>query len=285
MRGPGTRRRRRSFALRTDRARPRTKHGFHLLVVPMLALATGCVVQRTTYLAEVEHARQLAEKLELVELQNEEFQRRIDELETTGETLALERESLSQERLALLAEIEAMRKGNAELSAQLERERRVREQREAEIKEVAGTYQNLVEQLENELESGKLEIHRLRGRLQVRALEQILFDSGSATIKPEGREVLSKLAVQLKAIPDHRIRVEGHTDDVPIATERFPSNWELAGARAAGVVRLLIEQGLDARKLSAVAFADQQPIATNDTPDGRARNRRIEIVLVPEETD
>lgn len=251
----------------------------------MLALATGCVVQRTTYLAEVEHARQLAEKLELVELQNEEFQRRIDELETTGETLALERESLSQERLALLAEIEAMRKGNAELSAQLERERRVREQREAEIKEVAGTYQNLVEQLENELESGKLEIHRLRGRLQVRALEQILFDSGSATIKPEGREVLSKLAVQLKAIPDHRIRVEGHTDDVPIATERFPSNWELAGARAAGVVRLLIEQGLDARKLSAVAFADQQPIATNDTPDGRARNRRIEIVLVPEETD
>ena len=263
----------------------RRSHGPLLGLICVGLLAGGCLVRASAFDAEVRRANALGEELELSEVRVEELERRVHSLQATEETLELERASLSQERVALLVEIEEMRLGNEALRAEVSAEREVREIREAEIVELSGSYLNLVEQLEQEIESGKLEIHRLRGRLQVRALDRILFDSGSATIKPEGDEVLSKLAVQLRKIPGHTIRVEGHTDDVPIATERFPSNWELSGARAAVVVRLLIQRGLDPTKLAASGFADQQPIAGNDSESGRTRNRRIEIVLVPEEGD
>ena len=110
---------------------------------------------------------------------------------------------------------------------------RERSSKKAEIQQLSGTYQSLVEQLESELRSGEVEIEELRGRLQVRALDQILFDSGSAELEPRGREVLAKVAKQLAKVSDRRVRVEGHTDDVPIATARFPSNWELSVGRAA----------------------------------------------------
>jgi chemotaxis protein MotB len=92
--------------------------------------------------------------------------------------------------------------------------------------------------------------------------------------------VLGKVAERIKSVP-HRVEVGGHTDDVPIRTARFPSNWELASARATGVVRILAQQGVDATRLSAVSFAEFAPVADNETPQGRARNRRIEITLKP----
>ena len=163
----------------------------------------------------------------------------------------------------------------------LEDEREARTTKEAEIQQLSGTYQSLVEQLESEVRAGEVEIEELRGRLQVRALDQILFDSGSVEIKPRGREVLAKIATQLAKVTDRRVRVEGHTDDVPIATPRFPSNWELSVGRAATVARFLAEQGVAPQRLEAAGFGEFQPIASNDRPEGRARNRRIEIVLAP----
>jgi len=255
-----------------------------LTLVLLLAL-TGCVVRASTYQAEVQRAQELSQQLEERSKKIRGLEQGIQDLEKVKETLTLEHGSLSEERLALLNELEDLREGNETLLIEVERERGVREGREAEIAEITGTYQSLVEQLEGELESGKLEIHRLRGQLHVRALDQILFDSGSTNIKTEGQKVLAKVAAQLKQFSGHRIRVEGHTDNVPIATEHYPSNWELSSARASRVVRFLIEQGLDARKLSAAGFGSRQPIAKNTTRRGRASNRRIEIVLVPEDTD
>jgi chemotaxis protein MotB len=255
------------------------------LLAVLLLLLCGCLVRASTYEAEVARAQRLSEKLELRELDIREFERRIQGLEKTEETLRLERGSLTEERLALHNELEDLREGNEALREEVARESKVRRSREAEIEELSGTYRSLVEQLEGELESGKLEIHRLRGRLQVRALDQILFDSGSVRIKRQGEEVLSKLTTQLKNLPGHQIRVEGHTDNVPIVTGRYPSNWELSVARAARVVRFMVEQGLDPGKLSAAGFGSHQPIAENGTPAGRSRNRRIEIVLVPDRAD
>jgi chemotaxis protein MotB len=163
----------------------------------------------------------------------------------------------------------------------LTEEREARAGKEAEIAAMSGTYRNLVEQLENELRAGEVEIEELRGRLQVRALDQILFDSGSVEIKPRGREVLAKVAAQLAKVTDRRVRVEGHTDDRPIATPRFPSNWELSVGRAATVARFLAEHGVAPQRLEASGFGEFAPIASNDTPESRARNRRIEIVLAP----
>jgi chemotaxis protein MotB len=252
------------------------------LVIATL-LASGCMVTRATYEAELAAGESLRHELELRELRISELEVRIRDLETTRETLELEQRSLGEERLQLIADLNALRGGNEELRAKLEAERDVRQRQETEIAELGGTYQRLVDELEREVATGQIEIQRLRGQLHVRALEQILFDSGSTTIKPEGTEVLAKVAAQIRQIPDHRVRVEGHTDTVPIATARFPSNWELSAARAAGVVRFLVEQGLDPALLEAVGRGAHLPIADNATREGRARNRRIEIVLVPDE--
>jgi chemotaxis protein MotB len=225
---------------------------------------------------EAEIARQRALSSDLVACK----QRALD-MSKTREKLLLEKQSLDQERMDLIAEIEAERVGNTEMRQALAAEREARASKEVEIEQLSGTYQSLVEQLESEVRSGEVEIEELRGRLQVRALDQILFDSGSVEIKPRGRAVLAKVAASLAKVSDRRVRVEGHTDDVPIATARFASNWELSVGRAATVARFLAEQGVAAQRLEATGFGEFQPIASNAAPEGRARNRRIEIVLAP----
>jgi chemotaxis protein MotB len=93
--------------------------------------------------------------------------------------------------------------------------------------------------------------------------------------------VLAHVAEQIRELGGHRVRIEGHTDSVPISTARFSSNWELSASRAAGVARFFVEQGLDPERLTAAGLGEFHPIAPNDSREGRARNRRIEIVLVP----
>lgn len=116
------------------------------------------------------------------------------------------------------------------------------------------------------------------GSISFRISDEILFPSGEADLTDRGLEVLGRLIPVLQA-SDHRITVEGHTDDVPIATERFPSNWELATGRATRVVRFLQGQGIAATRLQATGLADTRPIADNATEEGRAQNRRVELVL------
>jgi chemotaxis protein MotB len=247
-----------------------------MLFLALAALVmSGCVVMRSTYREEVAQRQavegQLKARLASLETRNRELSESLDRRE-------LERSSLGKERVELLNELEDLRH-------RLDVEQRLRQEKEVAVVEIQGSYQGLVEQLEAQVSKGQIEILELRGRLQIRALERILFDSGSTEIKQEGSEVLAKVAVQLKKQTGHNIRVEGHTDPIPISTPAFPSNWELSCARAARVLRFLIEQGLEPERLSAVGLGPYRPIATNDTAEGRARNRRIEIVLVPESED
>jgi chemotaxis protein MotB len=104
------------------------------------------------------------------------------------------------------------------------------------------------------------------------------FGSGSAELQPEGKEALQFIANALRALPDsNTIHVEGHTDNLPSASGRFPSNWDLSAARAGTAARILTENGVDGSRVSATGFADTRPIADNITPEGRGRNRRVEI--------
>ncbi|MCD6119264.1 flagellar motor protein MotB [bacterium] len=113
--------------------------------------------------------------------------------------------------------------------------------------------------------------------------DNILFDSGKATLKPEFKQILDVLGPTLLKIPN-RIQVEGHTDSVPINTAVFPSNWELSTARASGVLRYLVSRiGIPSERLCASGYADSHPIATNATSEGKARNRRVEIVILRSE--
>lgn len=126
--------------------------------------------------------------------------------------------------------------------------------------------------------SGISLVQEQRG-LVIRFADQALFDTGKADIRPEAEPVLRRLAETLRPL-ENPIRVEGHTDNVPINTAQFPSNWELSTARASRVVRFFIEQGIPVARLSAAGYADQRPVAPNDTPEGRAKNRRVDVVVL-----
>ena len=114
-------------------------------------------------------------------------------------------------------------------------------------------------------------------------VDQLEFDSGEVTIKPEGIKVLDQVSEALSEVSDKQVKVEGHTDNVPVGptlSQTYPSNWELSRARADEVVRYLVEKsGVDPTALSAVGQAETQPIASNATEDGRQKNRRVEILV------
>jgi len=117
--------------------------------------------------------------------------------------------------------------------------------------------------------------------VSIRIPSEVLFASGEAGLTPAGQAVIDRLLPAFNRLPDYTVVVEGHTDNVPIQTARFPSNWELSAARASSVVRHLEARGLNPTRLRATGYADTRPLAPNDTPQGRALNRRVEITLEP----
>ncbi len=159
--------------------------------------------------------------------------------------------------------------------------------RQAHVAQMKSTYDELVQKMETEIARGEVTISDLQGKLTVNMVERILFDTGKAEIKPAGLEVLHRVGDILKGTQDKDIRIEGYTDNIPISSklqQTFPSNWELSTARAANVVHFLQDKvSIPGERLSACGFGQFRPVADNDTPEGRAQNRRIQVVLVPAE--
>jgi chemotaxis protein MotB len=144
-------------------------------------------------------------------------------------------------------------------------------------------YDKLVKQLASELNEQQITIEQMQSGINVNLPEAILFESGSASVKKTGEIVLHKVAKELWDVPYQTI-VGGFTDNVPISTRLkpvFPSNWDLAAARATNVVRMLEDSGVPKERLVVVSFGENQPVATNENPEGRAQNRRIEIRIRP----
>jgi chemotaxis protein MotB len=205
---------------------------------------------------------------------------RYEQLQTQVASASRADEELAQEKTALEARLATLQTQGEELGSKLH-------EREEEARKLQETYDGLVANLKNELQAGQVEVKQLRDGLRVNVAQDILFDSGSAALDKNGIEVLQRVAVQLRKSP-HLIQVIGHTDNKPIGPaliKQYPTNWELAAARATSVVRLFDSSGLPARRLIAISMADVQPVASNKTPEGRARNRRIEIRLRPAVTE
>lgn len=158
---------------------------------------------------------------------------------------------------------------------------------EKEKEQAVQSAKGLEEEMRTDLESKDVTISKLQGKLTVNILDRVLFDSGEAELKPDGQAVMLKIAAFLAQHPELKIHVIGHTDNVPIrgnARLRFPTNWELSTARAVAAVRFLTERaGVDPRRLGAVGYGEYRPVADNATPEGRARNRRIAITILPDE--
>ncbi len=200
-------------------------------------------------------------------------------------------EALGGERLKLIDEMEDLRvtkEGLAEDVAKLEKTRdlltsslRENEAKVAELSKRSGEYEGLVKDLEQEVASGQIQITQLREGLRLNLAQDILFRSGSATLEPYGVELLTKVSGQLAKFPQ-QVEVQGHTDNVPVSkSSHWGTNWELAAARAASVVRLFEQQGVDPARLRAVSYGEHAPVDSNGTAEGRALNRRIDIRLKP----
>jgi chemotaxis protein MotB len=183
------------------------------------------------------------------------------------------------------SELRSTRDRLSELQAlvdELSKSKRKLEAAKAELEKKSDEYAALASSLRGEIEAGRIELMELRGRTTLQMKDKILFASGSSTLGVEGKDALRRVAEALRNLQGKVIRVEGHTDNVPTgAGGPFPTNWELSTARALAVVHALKDAGVDPTRLSGAGFAEFQPISTNDTPEGRSLNRRIEIVLVP----
>ncbi len=192
------------------------------------------------------------------------------------ETMVQQRDALATENAGLEERVQLLTMSRGKLESELS-------VKQEEVADLRGTFEGLMSDLRSELASGQVQIEQLRDGIRVNVSDEILFSSGSAELNDQGGEVLRKVAGQLASSP-HRVEVEGHTDDVSIRgglARRYPTNWDLAGARAASVVRLFESAGIEGSRMRAVSLSKFRPVAPNDSKEGRARNRRIEIRLVP----
>jgi chemotaxis protein MotB len=240
-----------------------------------LALAAGCVT-RGNHASVVEERDRFA-------LEAKRYATRAAQLEDANQSLVAERAELMDE----LEDHRLQREALAERVGKLERELGEREQAlaasDSERRRLQSTYVGLVQDLEAEVSAGQIQIEQLREGLRVNLSQELLFPSGSVDLDPGGVRVLEKVARQLREGP-HRVEVQGHTDDRGIhggLAQRYPTNWELAGARAARVARELVGGGVAAGRVEAVSYGEHAPVAPNDTEEGRRLNRRVEIRLHP----
>jgi chemotaxis protein MotB len=211
-------------------------------------------------------------------------QAKLAESEQRGNSLDTQLQELSNRNAELMERLNLAGAEKGTLSATLaDRERALEElrQREKQAQARLKTFQDMVDKFKAMIDSGKLRVRVVRGRMVVELSENILFDSGKAELKKEGQEALTQVASVLGSIANRDFQIAGHTDNIPIKSAKFPSNWELSTARAVEVTRFLAEQGVDTARLSAAGYADTQPVASNADSEGRRQNRRIEIVLMP----
>jgi chemotaxis protein MotB len=151
----------------------------------------------------------------------------------------------------------------------------------AQAEQRASQFRKLVTQFKALTDAGKLQVEIRENRMIVRLGDKILFDPGKTDLKPEGKDALTQVTAVLKSLPNRNFQVAGHTDNVPIKSKKFRSNWDLSTARAVEVTNFMIGAGMEPKRLSAAGYADQSPVGPNDTPENMAKNRRIEITLVP----
>src|SRR5262245_35849605 len=223
------------------------------------ALAAGCGVSKSKYLEATQSADQLAAK-------NKALQENLD--------------STSAKKDQLEKELAASQYSMYQLTTDLE-------QSKSATVNMQSTYEGLVGQLKKEVSSGNVTIQQMRDGIRVNLAQDILFKSGSANLDKAGKDLLGKVADELKT-SNYEIAVIGHTDNQKIGAglaQRYPTNWELGSARASQITRLFMDAGIAESRMLAVSAADGRPRADNGTDEGRAQNRRIEIRLRPVETE
>ncbi|MCB9556213.1 MAG: OmpA family protein [Deltaproteobacteria bacterium] len=206
------------------------------------------------------------------------------QMERQNQELGSENRTLKTKLTDLGQDVSKLRTQKGDLVRDLgEKERLLAEAQHARAIEQkrAAAFRDLVAKFQNMISAGKLKVRVRRGRMLVQMSDKILFAPGKDKIKSEGQEALKEVASVLAAIPERNFQVAGHTDNVPISTRRFKSNWELSTSRAVNVVKFMTANGVDGTRLSAAGYGPFDPVGDNSTGEGRQENRRIEITLMP----
>lgn len=245
-----------------------------MLVVAFLAFAVACVPKK-------KHDALVAEMQGRIDDQSAQITSLSGELSTTRTELGTATGSLEEANRQLaskMAEAGQLAQNVATMEAALAELNRQKALADATMRQ----YQDLLARFKSMIDAGTLKVKVIDGRMVVELATDVLFPPGSAALSKEGQTAISDVAKVLASIPDREFQVAGHTDDRPIRSQQFPSNWYLGSARAIAVVDVLTKGGLAADRVSAASFAEYQPADTNRTPEGRTANRRIEIVVVPD---
>jgi chemotaxis protein MotB len=244
-----------------------------LIVLLASVFATGCVSKKkyTELDSVLERTREAVKDRDD---ERRDLEARLEECAADRELLAECQEDLARilaEKGQLTADIQEMTQALLELA---------RQQQEAQGR--IDEYRAVVDKFAELEAAGKLKVRVVNGRVVVELATDVLFASGRATLSSTGKEAIKEVGAILATLSDKRFQIEGHTDDVPIRTGQFPSNWELAADRSITVVKTLIDGGMPPGSVSAASYAEHRPIGANDSKEGKAANRRIEIVMVPD---
>ena len=250
----------------------------------ILALLSGCVSKRQHLELESNHL--------LTRTQLDQKTEKITDIELRLQNSEKSKDKYSKDLADLLAKYDDLENLNLTLSRDVEnlrlelktRKSTIQDQKKI-IKQLDETKMRIETSLKKEIEEQRIKVEEIEGKLKVTFIDKILFNTGSVSIKEQGKEVLREIAESLREYKNQNKVIEGHTDNVPIGgalKDRFSSNWELSTARAAAVVRFFQEEaGLEPERLSASGYSFYKPLVSNDTKEGRHQNRRIEIILAP----
>ncbi len=242
-------------------------------------IASGCVSSGTFKKMETEKNEEIA----AMQQEKAALEQQKVNLEKQNADLKQQASSLDQQKAALEQQKSALEQQKADAQQQVSSLEQEKASLMASSQQTQKQYEALVQDLSKEVEKGELQVKQYKNMLSVDLAEQIFFDSGRATLKKGGKDVLKKVGDALKGYENKIIRVVGHTDNVPVAKSlqaTFPSNWELSVARATNVVRFLQEVGVPPERMVPSGRSEYDPVAPNDTPEGRQKNRRIEIMLI-----
>jgi chemotaxis protein MotB len=253
--------------------------GTHTLAALMCAAAVsitaGCGVKKSTHQAALNELASTQGELATVRQDRDQIQARLDQLEAELSSMAAEKAKLSAADRAKIARlVQDMQATEAEL-LELRAQRDRANERLAAFREINERFRALVD-------TGKLEIEFRNGQMTLKLPSGVLFASAQATLSRTGQAALQEILDVLSEFKDRRFMIAGHTDNVAIRSRRFKNNWDLSTARAVSVLEYMIAAGFDPNNLAAAGYGEFDPVAPNDTDEGRQLNRRIEIILVPD---
>ncbi len=258
-----------------------------LLGIAVFAVASGCVTNGTFEAKQAELAgcqknaadekAALEGKLAELDKAKADVEAKLAEMTTLAEKQRLELSALGAKSEQLANEKGSLAQDMSKLQGQLAELQR----QEQQERDRAALFQKLLTQLKGMIDSGKLQVVIRNGKMVVKLPDNVLFDPGKTDVKPAGKDALAELTKVLAAIPHRSFQIAGYTDDTPIHTAKFKSNWYLSTARAVEVLNLMIGDGMEPQRLSAAGYGSYDPVASNSTVEGKAQNRRIEVTLMP----